>query len=112
MKRTAALGLSLLVAAVLAGPAGATHTLPDPKPGAEPAPCGIHHELAAETIADPTMPGAGRPNATLPASSRSSKPFLGTGRPPGLRGSSPRLLPQQGFARSREVRPDEGGLNP
>jgi hypothetical protein len=52
MKRTAALGLSLLVAAVLAGPAGATHTLPDPKPGAEPAPCGIHHELAAETIAD------------------------------------------------------------
>jgi hypothetical protein len=58
MKRTATLGLSLLVAAVLAGPAGATHTLPDPKPGAEPAPCGIHHELAAETIADPTMPGA------------------------------------------------------
>jgi hypothetical protein len=58
MKRTAALGLSFLVAAGLAGSARATHTLPDPKPGAEPAPCGIHHELAAEAIADPTMPGA------------------------------------------------------
>jgi hypothetical protein len=58
MKRTAALGLSLLFAAVLAGPAGATHTLPDPKPGAERAPCGIHHELAAETIADPDDAGS------------------------------------------------------
>jgi hypothetical protein len=58
MKRTAALGVSFLVAAALATTSNATHTLPDPKPGAEPAPCGVHHDLAAEAIADSTMPGA------------------------------------------------------
>lgn len=58
MRRATTIGLSFVVAAVITGPAGATHTLPEPKPGAEPAPCGIHHEFAHETIADPTMPGA------------------------------------------------------
>jgi hypothetical protein len=49
----------------------------------------------AETIADPTMPGAGRPNARLPAPSWSSKPFLGKGSPSqgfGVRSLSPPSL--------------------
>lgn len=58
MRRSAAFGVSLFVMVVLAGPAGAAHNLPDPKPGAEPAPCGVHHELAAAAIADPAEPGA------------------------------------------------------
>ena len=56
MKRTAALGVSFLVAAALATPLNATHSLTR---SLEPnRPCGVHHDLAAEAIADSTMPGA------------------------------------------------------